>query len=1229
MNSGSLARVTLYFTLFFAFATCAFGQTTGSISGTISDATGSVIKGATVKLINTDRGETIRTLTTSGAGFYNGASLPLGTYTIEVSNPGFKTDAVTGLILHATDALTVNRKLVAGGSAEVISVTADAAQLNLEDATSAGLINSTQISEMPLSTRNYESLINLQPGVSFGGSTDQLARGPAGVNGASSTVAFSVNGGRTTSNGWTIDGADNLDRGANLTLYTYPSPEAIAEFKTLRGTYSAQFGRNASGQIEVVTKSGSNTVHGSAYEYFRNDYLDANGYANDFLGTHISPYRYNDFGFSFGGPVYIPKIYNGRDKTFFFVSEDFLRQISYASNVQGLVPMASERLGDFTQSGIKVGTGSAAAWTTGPVTVCTAYTTNITTQTNTCTAAGTKVTNYSPTAQAYMKDLYSKIPVPDVQYDIAHNFDPHTIFSTFRNVLNDNNTVVRIDQQLGQKLTVFYRYLHDDFPETFGQGEFLPASLLPGANVTSVVNPGTQHLGHGTYVFNSTLLMNVGYAFSNGNVIGTPKGYLGSSQSPDINTPLPYANTVGLVPSITVSGMSPVIGSIAYTDHGTNHQIFGDVSKIWRNHTFITGFSYNHYQKLENNTTGTQGAFTFGIDTAFAPLVPVNTLPGAGEAQAFANFLTGNANSGFSQLSKDPITDIKSALYEAFGQDNWKVTPRLTLNLGVRYSYYGQPWDARGQLSNFDPSRYSASAAPTIAATGLICFTAPCSQTGSNAGQPTTPNTAADYNGINYINGMIFNSPSAANNNQASPYGNKVGSAQKANFAPRVGFAFDLFGDGKTSLRGGYGWSFDDAEVSYYETSVFNNPPAVATYSVGQTSFDSPAGGALTALSTTPGRIQAVPLDYKTPYVQQFSLDIQQQIKPTLMLDVGYFGDHGTHLLGPLEINQPAPGAWVGKVQPPSSGCTDPDTNQPSFLSTACDRVLNQIKPYIGYFAIDALRTIFNSNYNSLQAKVTKRFKGKSFFDANYTWSRGLTNAQADYSSLAQNIYNLNGEYGRSAVDRTNILNFDAVYELPWYRDQKNLKGRLIGGWELSAIYAIDSGLPLTVSATSNTSPSYNLPGSGLSVLNGRSNTGYETDNAGLSVLGNTNAGLRPNMIGNPNSGYGTKIHNKGYNQLWFYTGAFAAPSPSSSIPGTEKRGVIEGPGFNRLDLGVFRNFRIVGRLNFQFRAEAFNAANHTNVQSVTTAIGSSTTFGEVTGYRDARILQFAGKFTF
>ena len=1204
-------------------------DTTGSISGTISDSSGASVKGAAVILTNTDRGQALRTLITNSAGFYTATSLPLGTYSVKVTASGFKTEEVTGLVLHVNDALTVNRTLVVGNAEETVSVTADQVQLNMENATSAGLINSNQIDQLALITRNYESLINLQPGVAFGGASDQLNRGPSSPTGGSSTVAFSINGGRTTSNNWTIDGADNVDRGANLTLYTYPSPDAIAEFKTLRGQYSAQFGRNASGQIDVITKSGTNSIHGSAYEFLRNDFFDANGFLNNTLHQHIPKYRYNDFGFSFGGPVYIPKIYDGRNKTFFFVSEEWLREVTYTTGT-ALVPTAAERTGDFTDDGFK----SGSTWTSQNINVCTAYTYNPSTQVSTCTAQGTKVSNISPAAQAYLKDIYKVIPAPQSAFDLANNLDPHTLTSTLDNKFNNDNTVVRIDQQFGQKLSMFYRYMHDTFPSFTGSGVFV-AVPIPGLSATVSTAPGTEQLGHVTYVFNPSLLANIGYAYSNGSILTTPQGALLSSQSPDISIPLPYPSTAGVVPTIAVGGMTTLGGGVVYVDHGVNHQAFGDVTKTFHNHTFISGFSYNHYQKQENNSGGgNQGSFGFTNDSSQQIVVqPQDSGNGVTEAQSFANFLTGNANNGFTQASKNVQVNIQTDMYEGFFQDNWKVSPRLTLNLGVRYSYYGQPYDANGNLSNFDPATYSASKAPTISSTGLICFTAPCSQAGSNAGQPTTPNPNATYVGPNYINGMIFGNPSAANNNQASPYGNKVGSAAKNNFAPRFGFAYDLFGDGKTALRGGYGWAFDDAEVSYYETTIFDNPPAVASYSQTNAVLDDPTGGATSLTpSKTPGRLQALPLNYKTPYTQQYSLDIQQELAPTFLLDVGYFGSHGTHLLGILEINQPAPGAWVGQVKPANSGsaCLYPgSTTQQAFLNSTCDQVLNQIKPYLGYFAIDAMRSIFNSNYNALQVKVTKRFSGHTYIDANYTWSRDLTNAQADYSGVIQNIYNINGDYGRAAVDRTNILNLDGVYELPWFRQQKDLKGRLIGGWEVSAIYAINSGLPLTVSGSGGSLITYNGV---TSVFNNATNGGYETDNAGLSVLGNTNAGLRPNQIGDPNQGYGVNLkRSKAYESasaLWFYPGAFAAPSPSSIVPGTAKRGTIQGPGFNRLDLGIFRNFRIWERLNFQFRAEAFNAANHTNVQTIGTS-ATSGTFGEITGYRDARILQFAGKFTF
>lgn len=1208
--------------------------TSGSISGTITDSTGAAIKGATVTLTNTDLNHVERTLTTNGAGYYTATALPLGSYNVSIADTGFKTSVVQHIVLHVADALTVNRSLATGEASETITVNADEARVNVENATQAGLINSEQINNLVMATRNYESLVNLQPGVAYGNSTDVLQRGPVGVGGASSVVNFSVNGGRDTSNNWTIDGADNLDRGANLTLYVYPSPDAISEFKTLRGQYSAEFGRNASGQVDVVTKSGTNKFHGSAYEYFRNDALDANGYYNDYYKIPLNKYRYNDFGFSLGGPVWIPKIYNGKDKTFFFISEEWLREVTYAT-LSALVPTAAERAGNFGNEWYK---NSSGAWAQAPLKVCTAFTNNASTQTNTCTAAGTQIATISPAAASYLKDVYSVIPLPNEQANAALGTDPHNINSTVRNVYNNLNTAIRIDQQFGQKLSLMYRYMHDTFPTYNGSGTFI-ASPIPGLSATVSQYPGTQQMGKVTYVPNPRLVLNIGYAYSNGSIETQPQGKLLSGNSPDISIPMPYSNTVGVVPTISFgsTASNPQFTSIAagpvYNDHGINHQAFGDVTKTWHNHTFIAGFSYDHYEKQENSASSSnQGAFAFTNDAAYTVVGTPTLLTGQSEEQAFANFLLGNVNNGFAQQSRNPMVDINQEVYEAFGQDNWKVSPRFTLNLGVRYSYIGQPVDDAGYLSNFDPSMYSASKAPTIDRSGLICFTGTCNQTGSGAGQPTTPNASADFVGPNYLNGMIFGTPSAANNNQSSPWGNKVGSSQKDNFAPRIGFAWDLFGNGKMALRGGYGIGYDEIEVSYYETTVFNNPPAVATYNATNVNLDTPGGGATgNTPSATPGRIQALPLNFKTPYMQQYSLDLQQQMTPTLLLDIGYVGTHGTHLAGAEEINQPVPGAWRGVVDPrfANAGCVL--NGQPAFITSTCDRVLNQVKPYLGYFAIDAMRTIFSSNYNSLQTKITKRFHGNTYVDANFTWSRDLTNSPADYSGFIQNIYDVNADYGRASDDRKLILTLDGVWQMPWFRDQQGLKGRLLGGWEVSAIYAANSGLPLTVSASGGGTINYNLPG-GVAGLNGSTNGGVVNDNAGLSVLGNTNAGLRPNQIADPNNGYGIRLHaSKNPNQSstpWFYTGAFTAQNPASNVPGTAKRGTINGPGFQRADLGVFRTFRIYDRLNFQFRAEAFNVANHTNVQSIGTS-ATSGTFGQITGYRDARILQFAGRFDF
>ncbi len=1217
--ASSLALLPLAAVSVSLLPTTSFAQEiSGSISGTVLDASGASIKGATIVLIDTDRNQDVRTLTSNGSGFFTGTSLPLGTYTVKITAGGFKTDSLTGLVLHGNDALTVNRTLEIGSSDQSVTVEADAVQLNLENGTSQGLINGTQVRELVLNNRNYEQLLQLQPGVAYGGATDQLYVGVSLPAGTSNQVAFSVNGQRATANNWTVDGADNVDRGANLTLISFPSVDAIAEVKTLRGTYTAEFGRSASGQVNVVTRSGANAIHGSAYEFFRNDIFNANGYFNNLTKQGRSLLRYNDFGYSFGGPVYLPKIYNGRDKTFFFLSQEFRRVVNYALT-QVIVPTTAERTGDFSNTFL-VNSKNAYTGSTGPAAVCTAFDAT----TGNCTGYGTHIANISPTAQAYLKDVYGNLPAPQSAVDLAGGLDPHTYSYTARNVFNDTQTFIRVDQAVGQKLNVFYRYLHDTFPSQEAGGLFVGGGL-PGVQNTNTNAPGTQHLGHLTYTFTPTLLMDAGYAYSSGAINSTPVGTVARANSPDVSPTLPYAGALGVIPSVSIANGTGVSSAGVYNDYNRNHNAYGNVTKVLGQHTVKAGLTYNHYQKTEN-VTGNASPFpqgTFAFVTSNAPTTAQQTAAGGGVpsnfANSFANFLLGNANGGFTQGSQALTPSIQESLYEAYVQDDWKANPRLTVNLGVRYSYFGQPTDGNGLLSNFDPAAYVRGNAPTITSTGTLCLTGTCvNVNGINSG---APNPNADL-----LNGVILGTPGTRGH--ASPFGGQIGSTQAKNFAPRFGFAYDVFGDGKTSFRGGYGLAFDESAVSIYEQNIFANLPYVNVNSYTTANFDNPAGGTA-SVNLAPPTLVGTPVDYKTPYTQQFSLDLQTAITPTLLLDVGYFGDLGIHLQGKVDLNTLQPGAFAaaGLKANAVSGCT-------AFISQTCERQLNQIRPYPGYTALNVVRTIFSSNYNGLQVKVQKKFSGKSYIDANYTFSKALTNSQADYTGGPQNLYNINADYGRAAIDRSDILTIDGVWELPFYREQKGLVGRVVGGWELSGIYAINSGLPLTATVSASASGVVNYSsGSGTnlgaqsSVLNPDAvNGGNVSDAAGLGILGPSAAGLRPNQVLDPNNGYGQPIHTR---LNWFYRPAFTAPSATSMAVGNEKRGVIEGPGFNRLDIGIFRNFRLLESMAFQLRGEAFNVANHTNWQGVGTTATTQSTFGQVTSARDARILQVAGKITF
>lgn len=431
-------------------------ETTASIVGTVVDASGSPVPSAKVDIISEDRNLTVRTVTTSTEGEFTATLLPIGTYSVKATAQGFKSEVQKGVELHVSDKATVTLKLEVGAVSETVTVEASAVSVELQSAQSGSVITGSEVRELALNNRNYLQLVSLMPGVVSNAPTDELFVGTTNPLGSTNTIPFSINGGRTSGNNFMIDGADNVDRGSNLTLLNYPSVESIGEFKVLRGQYSAEYGRGATGQINVMTRSGSSKFHGSAYEFFRNDKLAANNYFNNSRGLAIPPLRYNNFGYSVGGPIPIGSKSRQTNRTFFFWSHEFRRIITY-STFLATVPTADMKNGIF------------------PTPVC------VQRNGSTCLATDTKITNISPLAKAYLQDIFSKVPAGDP--------GTFSLVTAQRNLYNTRQELVKIDHTFNQKHSAYVRFINDTIPTTEPGGLFTGATV-PGVAVTNTNSPG-------------------------------------------------------------------------------------------------------------------------------------------------------------------------------------------------------------------------------------------------------------------------------------------------------------------------------------------------------------------------------------------------------------------------------------------------------------------------------------------------------------------------------------------------------------------------------------------------------------------------------------------------------------------------------------------------------------------------------------------------------------------
>ncbi|MDR3750708.1 MAG: carboxypeptidase-like regulatory domain-containing protein [Terracidiphilus sp.] len=1097
-----------------------FAQNTGTISGTVRDSAGKVIVGAKVNVYDLQHNSVVRALTTTSSGTYAAFDLITSDYRVSAEMDGFSKATVDHIALHIHDELAIDLTLKVGNVQETVTVEAPTVEIETASSSGSTLVNATQVIDLPLNTRNFTQLTGIQPGVSSSG----------GAGG----VSISVNGQRSTANGWTTDGGDTVSRGANTSILIQPSIDSIAEFKTQRNTYSAEYGHNASGQVDVVTKSGTSTFHGSAYEFFRNDVLDGNNYFNNLVGAARPPLRYNDFGYTLGGPIMIPHTYNQKkDKSFFFFSQEFNRIVNFGTSSLSGDPTELELKGVFPN--------------------------------------GTQLSKLNSTAQAYVKDVFSKIPRPN------NPSDANGLIFTSRDYQAPHQEILRIDHTLTPNISAFFKFENDS------KSDDNPGGGFPGVNNHRDYGSGRQMVARATWIKSPTLLFDVSYAYTRGISHQTPVGYMSTSVSTDVipTMTLPYTSTLGRLPEISFDGGTSLDTNGPYNNYDYMHSVAINVSKLLGRHSLRAGVVYYYYRKTENVASYNEGEFDFTNSVITSSCKKSS----ASFELSFCNFLTGSATQ-FIQLSKDSIANVITNQPEAYIQDNWTVTPRLTINAGIRYSWPQPPFSGNHELTNFYPQSYNSAYAPTMNTVdgfaGTLCITG-----GIYCDSGKSPNS-------NYskTNGIII-----GDNN--SPWNSRVSPQPWHDFAPRVGFSFDVFGDGKTALRGGYGLVYDTTLYGTYEQSILANPPyaqlaIMETTAYGVTSFSNPSSG--TNYGLIPRPLYATSTQTSIPYAQQFSLGVEQQLAKNLIAKLSYVGSTGTHLIGAVDLNQPKPGAYISAGIAKADGITSSNTI-----------ALNLVRPYIGYTAIDAVVPWFTSNYHSLQSQLQKRFADSSLIDLNYTWSRNMTTNQSDRDAGIQNLYDMRADYGRAAFDRRHIFSADFVYTLPMYRNAHDWQAIAAKNWQVGGMVYANSGPPAT--------PHYYFNSSTLA----------SADPAGLGLLdsdSSAHAMMRPDQISNPNSG---APHTR---TKWFNTDAYANIPAGQIRPGNATVGGINAPGSFRVDLAIYKSFDLPKTAKLQFRAEATNVFNHTNFGGIQTS-ALSNSFGQVTSAGDPRIMQLSGRISF
>jgi hypothetical protein len=1191
----------------------ALAQANSELSGIVTDQTGAVVAGA--KIILTDPATGISKTTKSGStGLYDFSGLNPANYKLKVTANGFESFVQNGTAINVSSTARVDVKLTVGAESQTVTVEANSLTIQTDSNVISTVISSDQITEIATENRNFAALAALGPGVSSDLPDNNT---PTSV---SSGFNFSVNGLRPSHNIWLIDGGEADDRGGGGGMSIMPSQDAIAEFTVLASNYPPDYGISSGATMSLSLKSGTRNFHGRLFEFNRNTAYDANSYFNK-LSTPVTPravVNYNIFGGNIGGPLFIPHVYNTRkQKTFFFWNEEWRKILNSAgTNVQNTIdpadiPKAGQNL-TYVPPGFDAGAFSVVP----NISTSTSYY-----KTKLQPLGLTPGLCWNGPALFDSKGNVSGCQQPQVipaslfdnngvLYLNSPVFPRPNVAGQDRNITNIStpidvrDDIVRIDHKFSDKWTILCHYIHDTVTQDSALPFFGFAFASYNTITSTLANPSNSAAIKLSGIINPNLLVEASFNFD-GNIVDIANS--SNSQAPAGWSVTPvspaFKFTINSLPSVNLMlpyGVAEQVGIPSWHNAAEDYEPKVDISWTRARHAMKFGFSYNRYTKNQQIIGPQQGAYT-----------PSNTTN-----DSLMDILLG-LTASYAQFQSTPIRHYVNQTLSLYAMDNWHVTPRLSLQLGLRYDALPHAWERNNQIANFDPAAYNTLAVPIWTPAGTI--------------DPASPSISVVDTVPYYLNGMDL---AGVNGVPRGLVHNNYNT-----FQPRVGFSDDIYGNGKTVLRGGFGTFYERTQGNDIYSAASNSPFAY-NLSIHTTYFSSPGTNWQTGQSTAAqgfpifatSLMTLAPHNYAPPAVAMYSLGLQRELAPSVIWILQYVGNAAWHQWDDRQINNipntigsatiPQPDGTTASV-PVTCLAGDPGNYSPFGDDSLCQPGfqsfpggMNQFLTFQGYGPIQQQEMATNTTYNGFQTGVRLQKKWGLSGEVDYTWSHEIDIQSYDNDCCVSNPWNLKYDKGSGALDRRNILSIDYVYKLPFFAKGKSLHNSLAGGWVIAGTVIAESGPVQTVTGAGGVPDSANT---------------YDPVGLGGGYT------VRPNVSGR-------MIYPKKWGQ-WFNTAMFSnvvpvwQGGPNMGFGNVGKDAVVS-PGRVNSTTSVYKSFAFTERTRFELRFESFNTFNHGQPNGLNTSyapqngplsttLNQGNTFGQVTGTFDPRVLELGGKLTF